>query len=398
MAEWGSAGRRSRKDSATTAAARPRTDPPAADVHPWDGFLTGPENALAHAAAGALARDDEGAVSPLVVHGASGTGKSRLLAGLVAEHLRRHPGAAVAHLDAETFAAFCAEAASHPEGWAELRGRFRAVSLFVLDDLSRLGRLPLALAELVHTLDALAEAGAAVAVSAATSPAQWNTSPSRGDTLSWPPRLLSRLQGGLAVGLDPPGPALRRRYVLDRAHARGIVLASEAIDLLAEAADGFRTIDGWVARLALGARLDGRLAATRVPLRRDQAEALLADELSSDIATSETEAQAARTRSVEMLEGIARVVARQFGVSLRELRGSSRRAALVLPRHLAIALARQHTGLSFAVLGRYFGRRDTKTIRHACRVAEERLRADPALASVALALGSALQRSSARGA
>ena len=79
--------------------------PPA---HPWDGYLIGPENALAQAGAMALARGETAGVSPLVVHGPSGSGKSRLLAGLVAERLLRRPESAVAHLEAEAFAAACA--------------------------------------------------------------------------------------------------------------------------------------------------------------------------------------------------------------------------------------------------------------------------------------------------
>ncbi len=52
-----------------------------------------------------------------------------------------------------------------------------------------------------------------------------------------------------------------------------------------------------------------------------------------------------------------------------------------MPRHLAIYLARQWTGLSFAALGQYFGKRDAATIRHACKMAAERLAADPAIAA-----------------
>jgi chromosomal replication initiator protein len=81
------------------------------------------------------------------------------------------------------------------------------------------------------------------------------------------------------------------------------------------------------------------------------------------------------------IEAIAKAVAARFGVSLRELRSATRRAAVVGPRHLAIYLARIHTGRSFAAIGAYFGGRDPATIRHACAMAEARLAADPALAA-----------------
>src|SRR4051794_10571644 len=63
----------------------------AGPAHPWDGFIDGPENALAHASLLALARGDGQGVSPLVVHGGAGVGKSRLLRGLVGECLLRRP-------------------------------------------------------------------------------------------------------------------------------------------------------------------------------------------------------------------------------------------------------------------------------------------------------------------
>ncbi len=86
----------------------PTFSPPTPNPHPWDGFLMGEENALAYAGVMALARGDGEGVCPLVVHGPSGVGKSRLLAGLVAERLLRRPVAVVAHLVAVAFAAACA--------------------------------------------------------------------------------------------------------------------------------------------------------------------------------------------------------------------------------------------------------------------------------------------------
>jgi chromosomal replication initiator protein len=333
------------------------TPTPPAPALPWDGFLIAPENALAHAAILALARGEGPGLSPLVVHGPSGVGKSRLLAGLVGEWLARRPGAVVAHVDAETFAAQCAEAADTPGGWAELRARFRSLDLFVLDDLHALERAPLALAELAHTLDALDACGTAVVVSARNGPGRWSVLPAR---------LVSRLSGGLSVRVDPPGPDTRRRYLLDRTRRRGLAPSADAIEALAAGADGFRTLDGLLARLVLEAK------ASRRPIDAAGVAAVL-DEPGA-------------TAPGATVAGIARSVAAHFRVPLRDLRSASRRAAVVVPRHLAIYLARVHTGQSYAALGAYFGGRDTKTVRHACRMAQQRLAADPALAGVAEAL------------
>jgi chromosomal replication initiator protein len=73
-----------------------------ATAHPWDGFLTGPENELAMPAAQAMATGKYDGVSPRVIHGPSGVEKSRLLAGLVAEWLRGQGSSSVARLDAQS--------------------------------------------------------------------------------------------------------------------------------------------------------------------------------------------------------------------------------------------------------------------------------------------------------
>lgn len=325
-------------------------------AHPWDGFLVGEENALSHSGVIALARGDASGLSPLIVHGPSGVGKSRLMAGLVAERIARHPGSSVAHLSAEDFAAQCAEAANSRGGFSELRERFRALDLFVLDDLHALERAPLALAELSHTLDALEENGSSVAATARLGPARWQ---------GWPERLVSRLVAGLSVRIDPPGPAARRRFVLERSRSRGVRLPAEAVEAIAERGEDYRTLEGLITAAAMQSKVE------RAPIE----------------GASRNEEDEGSPDAQRAAEKIARAVAERFGVTLRDLRSASRRQALVVPRHLAIHLVRMGTDLSFAAIGKFFGKRDAATIRHACKAAEKRLETDPALAAEVAAIG-----------
>ncbi len=329
-------------------------------TQPWDGYLAGPENALAQAGVLALARGE--GVSPLVLHGPAGVGKTRLLEGLVAERLVRRPGSAVAHITAEAFAAACASAAGRSDGWADVRSRFRGVDLFVLDDLHFLERLPWTMIELGHTLDALEEAGADVAVASKLPPGQWE---------GWPARLVSRFVGGLSVRVDAPGLPQRRRYLLDRSNARGVTLTAEAVDLLAESAEGYRTLNGWLARLALTGRVEKR------GLDRSLVEALLFED---------------KIEFKPSIDAIARAVSTRFGVPLKELRAATRRQTIVEPRHLAMQLARTLTGESFTRIGTYFGGRDKKTVMHGCEAATARCAGDPALAAAAEAIAGSFRR------
>ena len=359
---------------------------PEESAHPWDGYLSGPENELAMAAAQAVACGKPDGVSPLVVYGPSGVGKSRLLAGLVVEWLRRHPGTSVAHLDAESFVSACLEAAAvvGGVGWSALRGRFRSVNLFVLEDIEGLERGPLARDELAHTLDALDATGAAVVFSARSAPATW---PRR----TWPQRLINRLLGGLATPIATPGLISRRRYILQHAGEHGVALQSEAVETLAEAADSYRTLEGWISRLALETRLKdghtasgtGRATATAGQRSRTHAGPVPLD--SCQVATI-LASEAQLVEPLVTIDTIAQGVARRFGIRPSLLRGSSRRALIVSARHLAMYLARTFTGSSFATIGIYFGGRDSASVRYACKTTTLRLKKDPALAAVAASL------------
>jgi hypothetical protein len=55
--------------------------------------------------------------------------------------------------------------------------------------------------------------------------------------------------------IAPPGLTSRRRYLLQHASRHGVTLEAEAIETLAQAADGYRTLEGWISRLGLEARL-----------------------------------------------------------------------------------------------------------------------------------------------
>ena len=152
-----------------------------------------------------------------------------------------------------------------------------------------------------------------------------------------------------------------------------MTLAAAAVDLLAEAADGYRTLDGWLARLALIARVE----------RKSIDKGLAASMLAEDGIVVTIDSSTARQVSISE---VAHAVSERFRVTLRDLRSESRRSALTGPRHVAMLLARALTSLSYQAIGEYFGGRDPATVRHACKAAAARVDADPALAAAVSAI------------
>ena len=65
-----------------------------------------------------------------------------------------------------------------------------------------------------------------------------------------------------------------------------------------------------------------------------------------------------------------------FGISIDDLRSTSRAAPVAWPRQVAMYLARELTDQTLPAIGRAFGGRNHTTVMHACRRTAERIATD----------------------
>ena len=82
------------------------------------------------------------------------------------------------------------------------------------------------------------------------------------------------------------------------------------------------------------------------------------------------------------IEAIQHEVAARFGLTLRELKGSSRIQSIARPRMIAMWLARTLTKLSFPEIGRAFNGKDHSTVISAVNKIKRLLAQDPGLAAL----------------
>jgi chromosomal replication initiator protein len=93
---------------------------------------------------------------------------------------------------------------------------------------------------------------------------------------------------------------------------------------------------------------------------------------------------------------VIEVVARHFGVPVRELRSSSRTARTATPRQIAMYLLRRHCGVSYPEIGRRFNRHHT-TVLHSDRLVQRKIAGDSGLRSTVVLLEKELRSSPERG-
>jgi len=182
--------------------------------------------------------------------------------------------------------------------------------------------------------------------------------------LEFPRRLTSRLASGLSVRMDPPDVESRRLLAEHFAGKRKVPLTGDAFDWLAErSTDGIRTLQGLIERLR---PLSRRYA---LGITRSQAIAWLAD--------AETEA-----RLPSMMERIVTRVCAVYRVKPKDVIGTSRLRSMLIPRQVAMYLAKNVGKLPLTTIGSHFGGRDHTTVLHAVNKIAADIKLDLKLAQI----------------
>lgn len=322
-------------DLQTIAAGGP---PLATGESPPPAFIAGDENRLA-----AVALAEHARFQLLVLYGPTGVGKSLLANAIVHQWRAAHP-------DAETLVTSGADfarrygIADQTDSLDDLRARHARCQLFVLDGLDQMAAGSPAQELLARTLDALLPEATHVVVTTRRCPAE---------DPRLVPALASRLAAGLSVPVCLPEEATRLAVVRQAARRLDVRLDEATARLLAGRLKlTVPQLQGFVTRLAG----ESGGAITRVAARRAIDEHL--------------------SQHKPKLTSIAAAVARRYRLTVADLTGRSRRAALVQARGLAMLAARQLYGMSLTEIGRYFGGRDHTTVLNACRKCERNIQSD----------------------
>jgi chromosomal replication initiator protein len=307
-------------------------------------FVVGPENRLAgHAVRWLIDRSGE-SYSPVVVQGATGSGKSHL-----AEAVAQAQADAVCISGAEFAREFAAALDNHAID--AFRQRYRGCGMLVFEDLNQLANRRPALDELQNTLDELEARETPVLITTRVPPKEIS---------GISPQLVNRLQGGLSFTLATPGPEARLTILEQLAASREVQWTFEAAKSLAvELAVAAPALKAALFQLELAAREAG--CAT---IEVEHVQQFLA---------------AQRKAAQPSVKEITAAVAKCFGLKPAALSQASRRRQVVLARSIAIYLSRKLTGQSLQSLGKQFGGRDHTTVMHSIRTVEERMEADEEL-------------------
>jgi chromosomal replication initiator protein len=311
--------------------------------HNLESFVVGPSNRLAYAGAEQILHRP-GEVSPLVVYGPTGLGKTHLLEGIWTAARRGSRSVTAVYLSAEQFASGFFQALRGGTGLPSFRRKYRGVDLLLIDDLQFFSGKHYTQLELLYTIDSLVRQRRQLVFASDRPPTEM------GDLT---PELIARLQSGLVCRIEQPDYETRRGIVARMAGRLGLAIGEEVQQWIASRlTQHARELSGALCKLQAVHRAWGK------PITVAMAEDALADMIRDG-------------SRVVRLADIEKALCDTLGLDAASLHSGRKSRSVSYPRMLAMWLARKYTRSALTEIGHYFGHRSHSTVISAQRRVEQ---------------------------
>ena len=320
----------------------------------FDNFIVGRSNYVSHAAAWAVANAPaKGQYNPLFIYGGVGLGKTHLMQA-IGHHINKVRGnpVEIAYVSGENFL-YQVVRCIREDKMTAFRRKYRNVDIWLVDDIQYICNAERTEVEFFHIFNTLYDQGKQIVICSDKPPKELQLTESR---------LISRFEWGLISYVEPPDLEHRIAILQRRAQAENVTVSTEVLSYLAEKIrSNIRSLEGSLTRLLAMASIEHR------KINLD-----LAAETVRYYSTAEAE-----TVKIEA-ETIIEVVAEHFEIAVADLLGKKRNKEIVMPRQVAMYVAREMAGMSYPDIGRAFDR-DYTTVIHSYEKVKAELKKDTGL-------------------
>jgi len=304
----------------------------------FDEFVIGPSNRFAHAASLAVSEQPAKAYNPLFIYGPVGLGKTHLMQAIGHEVIHRRPQTNVLYITSEKFTNELIGSIQN-RTTLKFREKFRNVDILLIDDIQFIGGKEATQEEFFHTFNALYDNHKQIVVSSDRLPKDIN---------HLEERLISRFEWGLVTDIQPADFETRAAIMRKKAIRDKIAIPDDVTNFIAEKVmSNIRELEGALNRVVAYSHFISR------PITIELAHEALKNFIQ----------EAERKITIPLIQ---KKVAEHFSIKTSEMTAKRRTKNVVLPRQIAMFLARELTEFSLPEIGNQFGGRDHTTILHAC--------------------------------
>ena len=304
----------------------------------FDRFVIGKGNQMAHAAALAVAEAPGTTYNPLFIYGGVGLGKTHLMQAIGNLVLGNNPAANIKYVTSENFANDFINSIQTKQQ-EQFRQEYRTVDLLLVDDIQFFGDKEATQEEFFHTFNTLYENMKQIVLTSDRLP---NEIPKLQE------RLVSRFNKGLSVDVTPPDLETRIAILRNKADAEDLSIPDDTLSYIAgQIESNVRDLEGALVRVQAFSTMKNEDITTS--LAADALKALKLDDRSGQLTIPQ----------------ILNAVAKYFQLTVQDLKGKKRVKQIVIPRQIAMYLAREMTDNSLPKIGQEIGGKDHTTVIHA---------------------------------
>ncbi|PIV38912.1 MAG: chromosomal replication initiator protein DnaA [Candidatus Omnitrophica bacterium CG02_land_8_20_14_3_00__42_8] len=304
----------------------------------FEGFVVGSSNRFAHAATLAIAEAPAKAYNPLFIYGGVGLGKTHLMQAACHYISEMHGDLKLFYTTSESFTNELINGIQS-RTTQKFREKYRNVDVLLIDDIHFIAGKEATQEEFFHTFNALYDGHKQIVLSSDRAP---KTIPGMEE------RLVSRFEWGLVTDVQLPDFETRIAILKKKAERNGTKLQDDILYFIAEnVKTNIRELEGALIKLIAYSALENK----KITLE-------LAKDILKDIG-----AESAKKITIELIQ---KKVADYFDIKISDMKTKKRTRQVAYPRHVAMYLAREMTGLTLPEIGGYFGGRDHSTVIHAC--------------------------------
>ena len=325
------------------------------EEYTFDTFIPGDNSNFAYNASIAVAKKPGKQYNPILLYGGSGLGKTHLMQA-IGNYIYNNGGEKlkICYVSAESFTNEFT--ISIKEGKTNsFKNKYRNLDVLLLDDIHFLQGKESTQEELFYTFNALHEKKAQM-VFTCDRPIK--------EIKNMATRLVSRLSNGLCIDLQPPSYETRVAILQKKIDLMGKTLSQDIIEYIAKNIEtNVRDLEAALHKVFGYAELVGKTPDLEITKH------LLKDVMDSN---------GAESISIDVIQ---KVIADNYQISVADLKGKKRDKKFVIPRQIAIYIARELTEMAYTDIGNEFGGKDHSTIMSAYNKIAEQIKIDSTLES-----------------
>lgn len=317
----------------------------------FENFIEGPSNQFVKSAAIGIATNPAKTYNPLFIHGKVGHGKTHLLHAIGHDIQKNHRRLRVQCITTE---AFINDLVDHlrNKSIASMKKFYRNLDVLLVDDIQFLQNRLNFEEEFCNMFEALINQNKQIVITSDKPPSHLKLSE----------RMIARMEWGLVAKLSSPDLETRVAIIQHKAELRGLHMPQEIAFYIAEhISQNVRQIEGAINKLSAYCHV----------LDTDLTENLVMDVLGEILKHTPDQ-----RISIEM---VLKCVSQVFEVKVSDLKNTSRTKNIVIPRQIAMYLAKEFVNDSLSMIGSAFGKTHS-TILHACKNIEKKIKIDSSLA------------------